>query len=213
MDLNLIISPDNLIKLVLAILFGGFLGIERQLHAKAAGFRTITIITIGSTLFTILSLTFKDNRIIANIVPGIGFLGAGVILLNDRRVTGLTTAASIWVAAAIGSAIGVGDIGLALAFTIGVLFVLRGFVKIEEMIDVLGGEIRNYEIQCKAGDYQSGKIENALKQFNLTINEKRLMKDSPEILALSYVVRGSIHNHNKFSELMMADINILGLRY
>ena len=91
---------EDLIKLSLAALLGGLIGAEREYRDKAAGFRTLVLIAIGSTLFMILSLRFgaaNDDtvRIAANIVTGIGFLGAGVILRGSGGVVGLTTAATV----------------------------------------------------------------------------------------------------------------------
>src|SRR5450759_671265 len=91
MNLYIPFSQEDLFKLLLAVVIGGLIGLEREMHAKAAGLRTITLITFGATLFTMLSLGFKDDRVIANIVTGVGFLGAGSILFSEGRVKGLTT--------------------------------------------------------------------------------------------------------------------------
>jgi putative Mg2+ transporter-C (MgtC) family protein len=107
-----VFTPEDLIKVLIAVVIGGIIGMEREIHSKAAGLRTITLITIGATIFTILSEKFGDpstSRIAANIVTGIGFLGAGVILFAEGKLKGLTTASSIWVAAALGMAVGVGE--------------------------------------------------------------------------------------------------------
>lgn len=101
------ILTEDLIKLGVAILVGGIIGAEREFRDKAAGFRTLILITVGSTLFTIFSLRmdpgFAQTRIAANIVTGIGFLGAGAIIREHGRVGGLTTAATIWLSAALES--------------------------------------------------------------------------------------------------------------
>ena len=99
MNLAIPVTQEDLLKLLFAVLIGGLIGIEREMHAKAAGLRTITLITVGAALFTIISLDFKDDRVIANIVTGVGFLGAGSIMFMEGRLTGLTTASTIWVAA------------------------------------------------------------------------------------------------------------------
>ena len=101
---------ENLIKLGLAVLVGGIVGAEREFQDKAAGFRTIILITVCSALFTIFSISMDpDNsrtRIAANIVTGIGFLGAGAIVREGGRIAGLTTAATIWLSSALGMGIG-----------------------------------------------------------------------------------------------------------
>ena len=104
-----------LIELALAVLVGGVIGLEREYQYKAAGFRTIILITFGSTLYTLFSIsiagtTDSTTRIASNIVTGIGFLGAGTILRDGGRIGGLTTAATIWLAAALGMGIAAGEI-------------------------------------------------------------------------------------------------------
>ena len=100
------ILTEDIIKLGIAVLVGGAIGLEREVQYKAAGFRTIILITLGSTLFTLFSIAIEPNpspsRIASNIVTGIGFLGAGVILTREGSVLGVTSAATIWVLAAIG---------------------------------------------------------------------------------------------------------------
>jgi len=106
-------------RLVLACVLGGAVGLDRELHRKAAGVRTNLLICMGSAFFTLLSAVVAgDNgsnkgQVASNIVQGIGFLGAGLILHNRSRISGLTSAASIWVVASIGMACGAGLYGAA----------------------------------------------------------------------------------------------------
>ncbi len=111
---------DNLeliIRLIIASTFGGLIGLERQIQGQSAGFRTQLLVCLGACLFTILSLKIYLNfgiyadpgRIAAQIVVGIGFLGAGAILRHGEFIRGLTTAASLWTVSAIGMAIGFGE--------------------------------------------------------------------------------------------------------
>ena len=94
-------------RLALAALFGGIIGLERELRGYPAGIRTLALVTMGSLLFTDVSQLLGGNdRVAAGIVTGIGFLGAGVIFREGYTVRGITTAATIWSAAAIGMAIG-----------------------------------------------------------------------------------------------------------
>jgi putative Mg2+ transporter-C (MgtC) family protein len=102
-----------LVRLVVAVVLGGIIGYEREQAAKPAGVRTHGMVCLGAALFTVISLygfgeTGDPARVAAQIVSGIGFLGAGLILRQRGNVLGLTTAASLWVTAAIGVAIGVG---------------------------------------------------------------------------------------------------------
>lgn len=93
------LQPDDIIKLLYAILLGGLIGAEREMRDKSAGFRNMILICVGASLFTILSSRLAgDNdptRVAANIITGIGFLGAGAILRDGNRITGLTTASTI----------------------------------------------------------------------------------------------------------------------
>jgi putative Mg2+ transporter-C (MgtC) family protein len=113
---------DNLLRLLAAAALGGLIGLERELRDREAGFRTHILVCVGSALFTLVSAYgFRDfltsgsgviradpTRIAAQIVTGIGFLGAGAIIRQGLSVRGLTTAATLWVAAAIGIACGAG---------------------------------------------------------------------------------------------------------
>ncbi len=131
------ILPEAAIKVAFALLCGFLLGSEREVKDKPAGLRTITLITIGATLFMIVSdlialmtegsadITRVDaSRIAAQVVTGIGFLGAGAIIQSGGAIRGLTTAAAIWVAAGVGLCIGVGFPLLATGITLVVLMVL-----------------------------------------------------------------------------------------
>ena len=118
-------------RLLLAAVIGGLIGAEREWRRKSAGFRTNILIALGAAIFTIGSITLSPNgdptRIAAQIVTGIGFLGAGAIMQNRDGVQGLTTAATVWANAALGVAAGGGQFRLALiggAIVLAVLFVL-----------------------------------------------------------------------------------------
>src|SRR5512147_1576726 len=146
---------ENLIKLGMAVLVGGVIGAEREFQDKAAGFRTIILITLGSALFTIFSVSmdpgFTRTRIAANIVTGIGFLGAGAIVHEQGRIGGLTTAATIWLSAALGMGIGAGDLIFVLVATPVILIVLLLFPRLEIWIDHIR-ESRSYKIVVSTSD-------------------------------------------------------------
>ncbi len=131
------LAPSQALRLASAVLCGVLLGLERESRDKPAGLRTIVLITVGSTLFMIVgelvalvtqgppSITRPDpTRIGAQVVSGVGFLGAGTIIQSRGTVHGLTTAATIWVAAAIGLCLGVGFLVTGLVTTLLVLMVL-----------------------------------------------------------------------------------------
>src|SRR5688572_18351765 len=137
--MNYLIAQADLNSILVSILCGSILGFEREYFNKSAGFRTIILICLGSTMFTLISRysTGSDDRIAANIITGIGFIGAGVIFKDKLTVLGLTTAAVIWTAAGIGMAAGIGEHMLAFLVTIFTLAVLSIFGKAEFVIDRL----------------------------------------------------------------------------
>ena len=119
---------------MLAVFLGAAIGVEREFSRKDAGLRTYTLVTLGATLFTLISVYGFSNvpggqgvdvsRVAAQIVVGIGFLGAGLIFLKGNHVRGLTTAAGLWMVSAIGMAVGLGLYEMAIATTIVALIVL-----------------------------------------------------------------------------------------
>ncbi len=139
----------TLAKLLLAALLGAIIGLEREIHGRPAGFRTHLLVSLGSCLFVITSIHFytlfgnfsgnqpvgvDPGRVAAQVVTGIGFLGAGAIIRERFSVRGLTTAACLWIAAAIGIACGVGLFGISIVVTILSLGSLLLLKKIEEML-------------------------------------------------------------------------------
>ncbi len=120
------------LRLLIAVFFGGVLGIERQIHGRWAGVRTHMMVSLGAALFTIAAIKTAPNdsnevtRVIQGIAAGIGFLGAGTILKlgTEGEVKGLTTASSIWLAAAIGTVAGMGEYALATASCLMAVLVL-----------------------------------------------------------------------------------------
>ena len=139
-------------RLVLATILSGCIGFERQIHRRAAGLRTHILVCLGSALITMTSMYFfelyKDlncvdpTRIAAQIVSGIGFLGAGAILRFGGTVKGLTTAASLWSVAGIGIAAGCGFYSGAIATTALVVIALVVFSKMEEALALKGDKER-----------------------------------------------------------------------
>ena len=149
MDAPPVLSLGELIlRIGLAGLLGGLVGLEREFSDQPAGFRTHILVSFGAALFTLVGaygvadfytggenvVRFDPTRIAAQVVTGIGFLGAGAILRQGITIRGLTTAASLWVTAAIGLACGLGYLEGALAVSIGALLVLYPIKKIERAV-------------------------------------------------------------------------------
>lgn len=144
-DLHLFIKVT--IRLVAAVLLGAAIGVQRERVGKPAGLRTHVLVTLGTCVFVLGCEGFGMNsdglsRVIQGIVTGIGFIGAGSILkLNDERdVKGLTTAASVWMAAAIGVAVGLGGLGLAILATVLTLIILTFVGKFEKRMGLQNKE-------------------------------------------------------------------------
>lgn len=135
------LTTHDLLALGLTVLLAGLIGAEREFRDKAAGFRTMILIAVGAMMFTVISLRQVGSgdklRIAAGIVTGVGFLGAGTILRDHGRIAGLTTAATIWLAAAIGMGVGSGEWPLTTAVTGVILIVLMLFPRFEVWIDNL----------------------------------------------------------------------------
>jgi putative Mg2+ transporter-C (MgtC) family protein len=143
--------PDSqiILRLLLAAAIGGLLGAEREVRRKSAGFRTNILIAVGACVFTLVGTSFgagDPSRVTAQIVTGIGFLGGGAILHSREGVQGMTTAAMIWVNAALGAAAGLGLVRLAIiggGLTLAVLLILGPLEReIEERVVPRNGDRR-----------------------------------------------------------------------
>lgn len=131
---------DVIPSIILAVALGGAIGLERQLSGKAAGLRTNILICLGAAVFTIISKQMAEpggsfTRIAAQIVTGVGFLGAGAIIQDRGGVSGLTTAATIWLVASIGTACGAGFYSVAVISTIIAIIVLIGLKKMDKSLE------------------------------------------------------------------------------
>jgi len=134
---------QDVVAMLVSLVLGTLVGWERQVGRKPAGLRTHTLVCVGSTLFVLLTVhasrdfgggSVDPTRIIHGVVTGVGFLGAGSIMRQEGYVQGLTTAASVWMVAAIGVAVGVHAWGLAITGTILALVVLEGYRWVERWL-------------------------------------------------------------------------------
>lgn len=195
-------------KIGIAIFCGGLIGLERELKNKAAGMKTNILICVGATLYTAISLIISTAfaqdgfygdpaRLAAQIIPGIGFLGGGAIIQSRGTVFGLTTAASIWMVAAIGVAIGIGraDVGVAVSITVVLVIVLTNFFEnrilgrsVEFLVDISvedpDGQVREF-------------INRTLADNDLVLEDfEAVDRSGTTVLALRYSGRRS--DHKKF---------------
>lgn len=193
-------------KLLVALLCGGLIGLERELKSKAAGIKTNMLICVGATLYTAISIIMSSSetgmgikgdpaRIAAQIVSGIGFLGGGAILQSKGNIVGLTTAATIWLVAAIGVWIGMGYLAIAVCVSLLIVVVLVSVTFFENRFM---GRKRLFKITIhlreKSDEITRAQLEELLRDHELHIEEYRemIMSGQPEI-RLVYVGRN--HDH------------------
>ena len=136
---------SNLIAILLAIGLGGAIGFERQMSGKAAGLRTNTLICLGAAMFTLISKQLAGpsdpgTHIAAQIVTGVGFLGAGAIIRDRGGVHGLTTAATIWLVSSVGMACGAHFYGLAVTVAVIAIIILFALRPMEKLMEGRGGK-------------------------------------------------------------------------
>jgi putative Mg2+ transporter-C (MgtC) family protein len=180
------IDLEDIVAMMVSIICGGAIGFEREYKNKSAGFRTIILISLGSTIFTIVSRhgAGADDRISANIITGIGFIGAGVIFKDKISVRGLTTAAVIWTSAAIGMTTGIGYHALALCLTIITLGVLLMVTKVERMIARLQKE-RLLNVTFRDPDFnQIERLENTLNTKGLSVERVEITKENDHLIVV-----------------------------
>ena len=171
---------DLIIKIFLALALGGVLGMERQYHDKPAGYTTNCLICLGAMLFTILSEYMGNaggdpGRIAAQVVTGVGFIGAGSILRDGNKISGLTTAASVWAVAAVGMAVGYGEFLLATFSTTAILilqFVMRKAIHVVEFL-------KHYDtifLTCDPNWQAVNKVSAAIERHHVSILKREVTK-------------------------------------
>jgi len=198
------------IKLLIAVLIGGIIGAEREYHNKSAGLRTLMLICLGATLFTMFSMEIgahtSPDRIASNIVTGIGFVGAGVIFMGGTGINGVTTAATIWTTAALGVGVGAGHQYIALAGCIILVGILYAFKAIEEWIDRIN-RVHTYKITCGYREHVFEHYEDLMKRYHLSYKRGPFCRDLQTCLA-TWDAEGSKKNHADFIEHILNDTEV-----
>lgn len=215
MGLELDLDLDMFWRLAMAILLGGVIGIEREWLNKSAGFRTMILICMGATIFTICSQHLghlgDHSRIASNIVVGVGFIGGGVIFKGEVGINGITTAACIWVTAGIGMLIGSMHWELACIATAMVVIVLFLLKHVERSLDRLNS-VRNYQYTCTISFYQSSAVTALLKKNHLKLRAQKCKKEADKIEQI-ISVQGRESNHALFINEMMSLHEISRIEY
>jgi putative Mg2+ transporter-C (MgtC) family protein len=188
-------------RVLLAAFLGGLVGLERTVHHKSAGIRTNMFICIGAAMFTILSDIIPDpsvadrTRIAANIVQGVGFLGAGAILHGKGGVSGLTTAATIWVVASIGMAAGSGDYLLATFATVIILLALFVLGSIEARLGLIRLTM-SYEIKGESAPKILDELNDLLEDRRLSMQGLQVGR-SQNLSRVIFSVTCTLPQHEK----------------
>ncbi len=173
-------TTEMLIKIFLALVLGGALGMERQYHDKPAGFATNCLICVGAMLFTVLSEIMgfaggDPGRIAAQIVTGVGFIGAGAIMRDGNKVSGITTAANVWLVAALGMAIGYGEYIWATACAAGILIVQLVLRRTLTLVE----KLRRYDtfhVVCEPKWSVVEKIKKQIESKNIHLLKSEVTK-------------------------------------
>jgi len=203
-----------LLKIALAALLGGIIGLERELAHKEAGLRTNILIAIGAALFTVISLEISRGingtdpaRVAAQIVTGVGFLGAGAIIQARFAVHGLTTAATIWTVAAIGMTVGVGRYFIAFIVTVSIVVILSLFRSLAARLQP-GTRDTVYRIHTKDNPSLLMDIKKLIHELGIRSPSLRLHRRK-NAYELETLLRASQAKHASFLEavLEMEDVH------
>jgi len=207
-----VLRLELMAQLALGTILGGAIGLERELGGKPAGLRTNILICLGSVLYTKLSITMATGnadptRVAAQIVTGVGFIGAGTILHARGMVVGLTSAATIWVVAAIGVALGAGFYAEACGTTLLVLLVLQGLGRLELVVERYSTTSR-VSIHARPEPTVLEDLETVVRRTGLDIVEQRSRRENVD-LVVEYELRGPKRLHD---EVMVALLHHPGVR-
>jgi putative Mg2+ transporter-C (MgtC) family protein len=205
---------EMLLQLLYVIIVGGLIGAEREYRSKSAGFRTMILICLGSYLFTIFSIALghaDTDRIAANIVTGIGFLGAGVIFRSGDRINGITTAASIWIVAALGMGIADGFYKLVGVATLIVLASLLLLTKLENLIDLVN-QSHNYRIVSFYRPELLYQYEELFREHGLSFKRIKQTKIGDRVTG-TWLVQGRRKSHKKLIEQILHDNSVIEFEF
>ncbi len=197
----------------IAFIIGAVLGLEREFRSKPAGFRTMILISVGSCLYTILSQELggisSSDRIASNIVTGIGFIGAGVIFKEGISVNGLTTAALIWVTAALGMAIGYKNYPLALVVTIIVVVALFVLEPVQRFINKFH-RVKDYKIRLlETGNNFQQDLESFFQQHDLSFRCMKVLKENSDAI-YTYRISSPDRNYDLVNHFLLDHKEVKG---
>jgi putative Mg2+ transporter-C (MgtC) family protein len=212
------IFTEDIQKVLVAALLGAIIGLEREWSSKPAGLRTLILVCAGSALFTIVSYNIAEldmfgttdvSRIASNIVTGIGFIGAGIIFKGKNNVHGLTTAATVWMSAAIGMAVGTGDYNLAVAATIVVWIILVVLQWVEIRLNKIS-ETMTYKVSfdMAAGFKYDAYFEGKGYKLRETAYHKK-----DDVITIYWTISASRKKHEMAITRLLSDKKVLEMTY
>ena len=198
-----------------AFIIGAIIGLEREFRSKPAGFRTMILISVGSCLYTILSKesnSVSPDRIASNIVTGIGFIGAGVIFKEGISVNGLTTAALIWITAALGMSIGYHNYPLAIVVTIMVVIALFVLEPVQRFINNLH-KVKDYRIRTiELGNDFKTEMENFFKSNDVMFRCMKLVKEENDAV-YSYRISAPHRNYDAVNNFLLTHKDVRSFEF
>lgn len=205
---------DILTKVFLSLVLGGVLGLERQYHDKPAGFATNCLICLGAMLFTLLSEYMgtqggDPGRIAAQVVTGVGFLGAGSIWRDGNKISGLTTAAGVWLVAAIGMCIGYGQYLWASLSAVSILLVQLAVRKTLRLVEF----VKHYDtfyVTCKPSWDVVEQISKQIEKQNITILKSEVTKQNNQF-HVSLVATFTGHDFQNITRELLAMPDVYSL--
>jgi putative Mg2+ transporter-C (MgtC) family protein len=204
---------ETVVRLLLAVLVGGLIGAEREVRV-GVGLRTMMLICLGAAMFTVFSEVFAvgqgdPRRIAAAVVTGVGFLGAGMILRHQGGVLGLTTAATVWLVAALGMGIGMGQylmVGVATLLVLVVLWVIPRFQQLTQ-----ARKTYTYEVVCPLDENKYDELHGVLKGNGLQVSEGTISKKGEQMTCV-WRAYGKPKDHEAAELSLLADRDVYEFR-
>ena len=221
------ISPevlDYLIKILLSILLGGLIGIEREITHHWAGLRTHILVCLGATLFMFITtfeytdvqagvnINIDATRLAAGVITGIGFLGAGVIFKEGATVKGLTTAASIWITAAVGLLVGIAKYELAIIATVLIMVVLYSDLFLERYV-FLDQRIWMMNLSIIDKPKVQNEVERMITKRGIGLNLKDFRRKEKSISLVYTVILPKDYPKERLTRLLLKNPDVIGIEW
>jgi len=208
------------LRLLLAAVLGGLIGLQRESENKAAGLKTHTLVALGSCLIMVTSIEIFEtvgrgyigdpSRIAAQVVSGIGFLGAGTILRSGFGVKGLTTAASLWLVAAIGLSVGLGSYFASITATVIVFIILLALPRFVKKVKHSQNKLKTIEIVTADQPGQLGAVSSVLGEFDIDIRKVEMIEAHDNVIKFIFIAFLPYHINEEEVEEKLS--KILGIK-